>query len=129
MASYNAVKAAVVAFTETTGHELAPFGVRASVVCPSFFRTSLMASMRSSDKQAADIFAGIVERSPISAQDIAVAVLAGLARQDELILPDEPARSSYALKQSDHAGYNDVMRAGAESVAKIPLPPRPGRKA
>ena len=35
MASYNAVKAAVVALTETTGHELAPYGVRASVVCPS----------------------------------------------------------------------------------------------
>ena len=28
MASYNAVKAAVVALTETTGHELAPYGVQ-----------------------------------------------------------------------------------------------------
>ncbi len=42
MASYNAVKAAVVALTETTGHELAAYGVRASVVCPSYFRTNLL---------------------------------------------------------------------------------------
>ena len=49
MASYNAVKAAVVALTETTGHELAAYGVRASVVCPSYFRTNLMASMQGAD--------------------------------------------------------------------------------
>jgi NAD(P)-dependent dehydrogenase (short-subunit alcohol dehydrogenase family) len=126
MASYNAVKAAVVAFTETTGHELAPFGVRASVICPSFFRTDLMASLRAVDKEVADIFAGFIERSPFSAEDIASAVLAGLARGEELILPDDRARSSYALKQSDRAAYNDQMRAGAESLAKIPLPHEPG---
>ncbi len=42
MGSYNATKAAVVAFTETCGHELAGFGIRASAVCPSYFRTNLM---------------------------------------------------------------------------------------
>ncbi|MET0740035.1 MAG: SDR family NAD(P)-dependent oxidoreductase [Candidatus Nanopelagicales bacterium] len=125
MASYNAVKAAVVALTETTAHELAPFGVRACVVCPSFFRTGLMSSLRATDKEVADIFIGLLERSPITAEEIAVAVLAGLARDEELILPDEPARSSYALKYSDRAAYDDVMRTGAASVAQIPLPSRP----
>ena len=43
MGSYNAVKAGVVAFTETIGHELAAYGVHAHVVCPSYFRTNLMA--------------------------------------------------------------------------------------
>ena len=41
MGSYNAVKAAVVAFTETTGHELASSGGTAHAVCPSYFRTNL----------------------------------------------------------------------------------------
>ena len=50
MGSYNAVKAAVVAFTETCGHELASYGIRASVVCPSYFRTNLMDSMQGSDE-------------------------------------------------------------------------------
>ena len=55
MASYNAVKAAVVALTETTGHELASYGVRASVVCPSYFRTNLMSSMRGTDTALASV--------------------------------------------------------------------------
>jgi NAD(P)-dependent dehydrogenase (short-subunit alcohol dehydrogenase family) len=122
-AAYNAVKAAVVAFTETIGHELAPFGVRATAVCPSFFRTNLMAAQAPFDKAVGDIFAGFVERSPITAEDIAEAVLAGLARDEELILPDEPARSSYALKLTDRTSYNELMRAGARSVANVPLPP------
>ena len=42
MGSYNAVKAAVVAFSETVAHELAPYGVGCTAVCPSYFRTGLM---------------------------------------------------------------------------------------
>ena len=53
MASYNAVKAAVVALTETTGHELAAYGVRASVVCPSYFRTGLVDRMRARTPRSA----------------------------------------------------------------------------
>ena len=58
MGSYNAVKAAVVAFTETCGHELASYGIRASVVCPSYFRTNLMDSMQGSDEPSARSSAG-----------------------------------------------------------------------
>lgn len=116
MASYNATKAAVVAFTETCGHELAPFGVRASVVCPSYFRTHLMDSMRGSDDVVGHVVAGLVERSPITADDIAAAVLAGLDAGEDLIVPDEPARQAYGLKRADRAGYDAVMR---EQSAKL----------
>ena len=74
MASYNAVKAAVVALTETTGHELAAYGVRASVVCPSYFRTNLMDSMQGADTALAGVMAHLVESSPLTADDIAAAV-------------------------------------------------------
>lgn len=110
MASYNATKAAVVAFTETCGHELAPFGIRASVVCPSYFRTHLMDSMRGSDDVVGHVVAGLVERSPITADDIAAAVLAGLDAGEDVIVPDEPARQAYGLKRADRAGYDAVMR-------------------
>jgi NAD(P)-dependent dehydrogenase (short-subunit alcohol dehydrogenase family) len=49
MSSYNAVKAAVVALSETLQYELAPYGVSTSVVCPSFFRTNLASSLRGAD--------------------------------------------------------------------------------
>jgi NAD(P)-dependent dehydrogenase (short-subunit alcohol dehydrogenase family) len=49
MGSSKAVKAAVVAFSETVAHELAPYGVGCSVVCPSYVRSRLMDSMRRQD--------------------------------------------------------------------------------
>jgi len=118
MASYNAVKAAVVALTETTGHELASYGVRASVVCPSYFRTNLMASMRGTDTALASVLSSLVESSPISADDIAAAVLAGLDAGEEVIVPDQPARDAWALKQADRAAYDAMMR---HQAAKLDL--------
>jgi NAD(P)-dependent dehydrogenase (short-subunit alcohol dehydrogenase family) len=116
MASYNATKAAVVAFTETVGHELAGFGVRASAVCPSYFRTNLMASLEGSDTALGEIVRGLVERSPITAEQVAAAVLAGIDAGDDLIVPDEPARQAFSLKWSDRSAYDQVMRAQAAKL-------------
>lgn len=113
MGSYNAVKAAVVAFSETTAHELAPYGVGCTVVCPSFFRTNLMDSMRGGDSDLATSMSRLVEKSPLGAEDIAAAVLEGIDRGDELVLPDEPARAAYALKLADRPAYDEQMRVTA----------------
>ncbi|MGA9748864.1 MAG: SDR family NAD(P)-dependent oxidoreductase [Nocardioides sp.] len=113
MASYNAVKAAVVALSETVGHELAPYGVRCTAVCPSYFRTGLMATMQSAgtaDADVADKITAMVEQSPISAEEIATAVLAGLDDGLDVIVPDEPARAAVALKSGDREAYDREMR-------------------
>jgi NAD(P)-dependent dehydrogenase (short-subunit alcohol dehydrogenase family) len=110
MASYNAVKAGVVALTETLGHELAPYGVGASVVCPSYFRTNLMASLRGADDALGAIVTDLVARSPLTADDIAAAVLDGLDAGDEVILPDPAARAAYDLKLRDRGAYDAQMR-------------------
>jgi NAD(P)-dependent dehydrogenase (short-subunit alcohol dehydrogenase family) len=116
MASYNASKAAVVALTETTGHELAAYGVTAHVVCPSYFRTNLMSSVQGADTALAAVVGRLVETSPFSAADIAAAVLEGLDRGDEVIVPDQAARDAYGLKQTDRATYDLVMRAQAAKL-------------
>lgn len=117
MGSYNAVKAAVVAFTETCGHELAAYGVRASVVCPSYFRTNLMDSMQGQDEAVGAVISGLVERSTVTADDIAAAVLAGLDAGEDVIVPDEAARQAYALKLADRTAYDEVMRHQAARLA------------
>jgi NAD(P)-dependent dehydrogenase (short-subunit alcohol dehydrogenase family) len=119
MASYNAVKAAVVALSETTGHELAEYGVRCSVVCPSYFRTNLMESVRGADTALATVMSALVERSPLTADDIAAEVLAGLDAGEEVIIPDEPARAAWSLKQNDRAGYDAVMRQQAAKLNRM----------
>lgn len=118
MGSYNAVKAAVVAFTETTGHELHPFGVKASVVCPSYFKTNLLSSMRGSDQRVGRIVAGMIERSTVTADEVAAAVLAGIANGDDVIVPDEPARQAFALKWGDRTAYDTLMRHQASRLAE-----------
>ena len=118
MGSYNAVKAAVVAFTETTGHELHPFGVKASAVCPSYFKTNLLSSMRGSDQRVGRVVAGLIERATVTADDVAAAVLEGIANGDDLIVPDEPARQAFALKWGDRAAYDALMRHQAARLAE-----------
>jgi len=116
MGSYNAVKAAVVAFTETCGHELAAYGIRASVVCPSYFRTNLMDAMQGSDEVVGKVVAGLVERSRVTADDIAAAVLAGMDAGEDVIVPDEAARQAYFLKWADRPAYDAVMRDQARKL-------------
>ncbi len=113
MGSYNAVKAAVVAFSETMGHELAEYGINVSVVCPSYFRTRLVENLQGSDVAVGSVIGALVASSSVSADDIAAAVLAGVEAGDELILPDEAARAAYGLKVADRAAYDAVMRKQA----------------
>ena len=113
MGSYNAVKAAVVAFSETLSHELAPYGVGCTAVCPSYFRTDLMRHGAGSDTDVAAKVAQLVEQSPITADDIAAAVLRGIDEGADLVVPDEPARQAVALKQHDRAAYDAEMRRTA----------------
>ncbi|MFC6287166.1 SDR family NAD(P)-dependent oxidoreductase [Nocardioides sp. GCM10027113] len=116
MAPYNAVKAAVVALTETTGHELAAHGVRATAVCPSYFRSALMSSMTGSDAAVGAVVRRLVEESPLTADDVAAEVLAGLDRGEELVVPDEAARAAWRLKQDDRPGYDALMRQQARKL-------------
>ena len=113
MASYNAVKAGVVAFTETLGHELAEYGVTAHAVCPSYFRTGLVDSMQGSDEAVWAVIGALVANAPVGPDEIARAVLDGVERGEELILPDDAARAAYQLKVSDRAAYDEVMRKQA----------------
>ncbi len=118
MGSYNAVKAGVVAFTETCGHELAEWGIRCAAVCPSYFRTGLIENMQAlqppgGDTAVGDVIGELVARAPLGPEEIAAAVLAGLDAGEELILPDEAARAAYRLKLTDRPAYDRVMRQQA----------------
>ncbi len=116
MGAYNAVKAAVVAFSETLAHELAPYGVRCAAVCPSYFRSDLAGSLEVSDADVAAKVSALVTESPLTADDIAAAVLDGLDRGEELILPDAAARAAYDLKRTDRAAYDAQMRRTADRL-------------
>ena len=114
MSSYNTVKAGVVALSETLSHELHPYGVTVSVVCPSFFRTNLADSIRGADSAMGATARQLIEKSPRSADDIATAVLAGIKKKQFLIIPDRPAAMAWRTKRFARPLYNRQMRKIAE---------------
>ncbi|HEX3930241.1 MAG TPA: SDR family NAD(P)-dependent oxidoreductase [Nocardioides sp.] len=119
MASYNAVKAGVVALTETLGHELAAYGVRTHVVCPSYFRTNLLASLRGADRALGAVVTRLVETAPFTADQVAAAVLAGVDAGDELILPDPVARAAHEQKLHDRPAYDAQLRRQAAALDEL----------
>lgn len=119
MAAYNSVKAGVVALTETTGHELAGWGVRATAVCPSYFRTGLVDHLVGTDEAVGAIFRRLVADSPVGPEEIAAATLAGIDEGADLVLPDEAGRQAYSFKLSDRPAYDAVMRRQAANLARV----------
>lgn len=118
MSSYNATKAAVVALSETLLHELHPFGVRVSVVCPSFFRTNLASSLRGSDPEVERSAVALINGSHLGAEDIAARVVRAVDRGTHLILPDAQARGAFLAKRLARPLYDRAMRAVAGQMLK-----------
>ena len=118
MSSYNAVKAAVVALSETLSYELGAYDVTTSVVCPTFFRTNLSSSLTGSDPDAADSARRMIDGAKRSADEVATTVLAGIDARRYLILPDPSARAAYASKRLARPLYDRAMRRVAASMAR-----------
>ncbi|WP_017584550.1 SDR family NAD(P)-dependent oxidoreductase [Nocardiopsis valliformis] len=118
MSSYNAVKAAVVALSETLQHELAPYGVTTSVVCPSFFRTNLASSLSGSDPAVEASASRLINGSKLTADDIAAEVLKGMDRRRPVILTDRAGRSALRAKRWLRPLYDRTMRRMAEGVRR-----------
>lgn len=119
MSEYNAVKAGVVALSETLLHELKPFGVDVSVICPTFFRTNLTASLRGKDEAAQQSAAKLIDRSDVTADQIAAAVIKGVEKKRHIILTDRNGRVAYAAKRFARPLYDQMMaRASAKMTQK-----------
>ena len=78
-----------------------------------------MDSLRGADEALGAVVTQLVERSPLTADDIAAAVLAGIDAGDEIILPDPAARAAYELKQRDRAAYDVQMRHQAARLEQL----------
>ncbi|GAB1407159.1 SDR family oxidoreductase [Thermomonas brevis] len=117
-AAYNATKAAVVALSETLQLELAPDGIRVSVVCPAFFRTDLARHMRAANPQLEAMTKRLVERARIDAGEIANRIHDGIQRADPYILTHPEARRFWRLKRLlPHRAYLALMRRQLAKVA------------
>ena len=99
MASYNVTKAGVVALSETLKHELAPYGISTTVVCPGFFQTNLNDLLRTPDPAALKLSRKLMASSPVTADDVAARVVAAVAERRFLVHTHAVGRRSHLLKR------------------------------
>jgi len=116
MSSYTAVKAGVVALSETLSYELGPYGVTTTAVCPSFFRTNLASSLAGSDTVVDAVAARLINRSPITAEQIAAEVMKGIDRKRAVVVPDRPARKAVRTKRFARPLYDREQRRFAARI-------------
>lgn len=94
---YAASKFAVVGFSEALRSELAPHGITVSVLCPPDTQTPGFARENAAKPVETHVLsagAGI-----LSADDVADALLAGMAKRRFLIIPGRAARLGYLTKR------------------------------
>jgi len=104
--------------SETLHGELAPFGIQVTCVCPSFFRTNLMESLRTPDAGMRKSFDRLLDTSDISAADIADQVYRDVAAGKFLCLPHSKGRQAWWLKRIFYTRYLAEMRKIGASLAK-----------
>ncbi|MGB2742418.1 MAG: SDR family oxidoreductase [Cognaticolwellia sp.] len=99
MNSYNAVKAAVVGLSETMKLELAFDNIDVSVVCPSFFKTNLDESMRTSEPAMKKMMDRAFDKSDITAEQVAASIYHAAQKRTFLILTHKLGKQVFLMKK------------------------------
>lgn len=110
IASYGVAKAGVIALSEALRAEMAPFGVKVSVICPSFFKTSLLETARGPNRQFQGIAAKLMDNAKESADDIADHVFHAQQQGRFMIIPTAPERLRWRLKRFFPELYFRMLR-------------------
>ena len=115
MSAYNVSKAGMVALSEGLLSELDPYGVKVSVVCPTFFQSNLAKSMRSDNPDAAKIAARLHAATGITAESIATTVYNDSRIGKHYILAGTrfSDRTIWRLKRFLPASYLSMMKSNA----------------
>jgi len=115
MSAYNVSKAGMVALSEGLLSELDPYGVKVSVVCPTFFQSNLAKSMRSDNPKAAKIAAKLHAGTGITADSIAATVFEDSRKGKHYILAGTRLsdRIIWRLKRYLPGVYLRMMKSNA----------------
>jgi NAD(P)-dependent dehydrogenase (short-subunit alcohol dehydrogenase family) len=117
-AAYSVTKHGAVALAEWLSVTYGERGIKVSCLCPQFVRTGLL------DDLAADApTRAWVEGAALSPDEVADAVVAGLAREEFLILPHREVADYFRTKAADYERWLSGMRRLQAKV--LPNPPEP----
>jgi NAD(P)-dependent dehydrogenase (short-subunit alcohol dehydrogenase family) len=111
MAPYNMTKAAVVALSETLAAELHGTGVGVTVLCPTFFKTGILASSRLSSTAPGldDVVSKRMSDSKLQADGVARAALEGCDRGRLYVVPMSDGRWGWRMKRFSPERFHRLM--------------------
>ncbi|ROH93851.1 SDR family oxidoreductase [Stagnimonas aquatica] len=110
MASYNVAKAGVISLSETLLHELAPFGIGVSVVCPAFFPTNLMNAARVTQPGTVAMVHKFMKKSGITADDVAAQIASAVDKRQFLVLTHKDTRVQALVKRASPQTFFRMMQ-------------------
>jgi len=99
VASYNVVKAGVVALSETLRCELAADQIGVSVVCPAFFKTNLVDSMHDANDKVKNQISRWMAKSNYTAEDVAAMILNAIEGKQFMVLCDKKTKWQHRISR------------------------------
>jgi NAD(P)-dependent dehydrogenase (short-subunit alcohol dehydrogenase family) len=100
MGPYNVTKAGVVALSETLASELRTHGVGVTVLCPTFFRTNISKSSRTTNNEGARAMVEkLMDRAKIQADGVARIALDAADRGELYAVPHADGHWMWRLKR------------------------------
>ncbi len=125
MSSYNVTKAGVVSLSETLRHELSPYGLRVSVVCPNFFQTNLADNLRTPEAGMESTVRKLLASGKLSAEQVAEKVIRGAKKNQFMILPHIEGKALFLIKRYVPFLYNiGLSDAGRKLKRKLESQPK-----
>lgn len=118
MSSYNVTKAGVVSLSETLRHELAPYGIGVTVVCPSFFQTNLADTLRTSEQGMDSTVRKLLAGGKLSAEQVAAKIVRGANRNTFMVLPHLEGKALYLIKRYAPFLYNRGLADAGRRLKK-----------
>ncbi len=109
MSPYNVTKTAVVALTETMHVENQDSGVHCSVLCPTFFPTNIGKSARGSNEGQDKVVQKLMDRSKLSANDVAASAISSVLRNELYAVPMADGRNMWRLKRANPKNFARLL--------------------
>ncbi len=111
MASYNVTKAGVVSLSETLFSEVAKDNINISVLCPTFFKTNLLETMRAPEARQINMAKGFFARSKSTAEQVASEGLDALEKGRLYVIPQADGKLMWRLKRLNPQFYfNQIVK-------------------
>lgn len=113
MGAYNVAKAGVVALSETLHGELAGSGVGVTVLCPTFFRTNIIAAGHFADERTRSLADRLMAKGR-PAHEVVQAALAAVEQDELYCVPMADGRWLWRLKRAAPALFGKLLGKRAQ---------------